>query len=94
MTYYLKVEELLDSGAIGEVPCVEVRYFRPESPGDRDPARLPWRLRREVVWEVYFCDKAPHTLVILDFLLGEIADARGGKTNRGGFYDVSDSVAA
>ena len=94
LPYFLKVKELLDSGAIGEVLSVEVRYFRPESPGDRDPARLPWRLRREVGGEGYFCDMAPHTLDILDFLLGEIADARGCKTNRGGFYDVADTVAA
>ena len=94
LPYFLKVKELLDSGAVGEVLSVEVRYFRPESPGDRDPARLPWRLRREVGGEGYFCDMAPHTLDILDFLLGEIADARGCKTNRGGFYDVADTVAA
>ena len=85
LPYFLKVKELLDSGAVGEVLSVEVRYFRPESPEDRDPARLPWRLRREVGGEGYFCDMAPHTLDILDFLLGEIADARGCKTNRGGF---------
>ena len=94
LPYFLKVKELLDSGAVGEVLSVEVRYFRPESPEDRDPARLPWRLRREVGGEGYFCDMAPHTLNILDFLLGEIADARGCKTNRGGFYDVADTVAA
>ena len=94
LPYFLKVKELLDSGAIGEVLSVEVRYFRPESPGDRDPARLPWRLRREVGGEGYFCDMAPHTLDILDFLLGEIADARGCKSNLGGFYDVADTVAA
>ena len=84
----------MDGGAVGEVLSVEVRYFRPESPGDRDPARLPWRLRREVGGEGYFCDMAPHTLDILDFLLGEIADARGCKANCGGFYDVADTVAA
>lgn len=55
----------------------EVRLLRPERPEDRDPARLPWRLRREVGGEGYFHDLAPHTLDILDFLLGEITDARG-----------------
>lgn len=91
LPYFLKVKELLDSGAVGDPLSVEVRYFRPESPGDRDPARLPWRLRREVGGEGYFYDMAPHTLDILDFLLGEIADARGHKANRGGFYDVADT---
>ena len=94
LPYFLKVKELLDSGAVGDPLSVEVRYFRPESPGDRDPARLPWRLRREVGGEGYFYDMAPHTLDILDFLLGEIADARGHKANRGGFYDVADTVTA
>ena len=56
LPYFLKVKELLDSGAVGEELGVEVRYFRPESPGDRDPARLPWRLRREVGGEGYFYD--------------------------------------
>lgn len=72
----------------------EVRLLRPERPEDRDPARLPWRLRREVGGEGYFHDLAPHTLDILDFLLGEIADARGCKSNLGGFYDVADTVTA
>lgn len=94
LPYFLKVKELLDGGAVGDPLGVEVRYFRPESPGDRDPARLPWRLRREVGGEGYFYDMAPHTLDILDFLLGEIADARGHKANRGGFYDVADTVTA
>ena len=94
LPYFLKVKELLDGGSVGKPLTAEVRLFRPESPGDRDAANLPWRLRREVGGEGYFCDLAPHTLDILDFLLGEIADARGCKTNLGGFYDVADTVTA
>lgn len=94
LPYFLKVKELLDSGAIGKPLTVGIRHLRPESPGDRDAANLPWRLRREVGGEGYFYDLAPHTLDILDFLLGEIADAKGYKTNLGGFYDVADTVTA
>ncbi len=94
LPYFLKVKELLDSGAIGKPLTVGIRHFRPESPGDRDAANLPWRLRREVGGEGYFYDLAPHTLDILDFLLGEIADAKGYKTNLGGFYDVADTITA
>ena len=94
LPYFLKVKELLDGGSVGQPLTAEVRLLRPERPEDRDPARLPWRLRREVGGEGYFHDLAPHTLDILDFLFGEIADARGHKANRGGFYDVADTVAA
>lgn len=94
LPYFLKVRELLEGGAVGEPLVVEVRYFRPESPADRNPSHLPWRLRREIGGEGYFYDMAPHTLDILDFLLGEIADARGYSENRGGFYDVADTVTA
>ena len=94
LLYFLKVKELLDGGSVGQPLTAEVRLLRPERPEDRDPARLPWRLRREVGGEGYFHDLAPHTLDILDFLLGEITDARGCKSNRGGFYDVADTVAA
>lgn len=94
LLYFLKVKELLDGGSVGQPLTAEVRLLRPERPEDRDPARLPWRLRREVGGEGYFHDLAPHTLDILDFLLGEITDARGCKSNLGGFYDVADTVAA
>lgn len=70
LPYFLKVKELLDGGSVGQPLTAEVRLLRPERPEDRDPARLPWRLRREVGGEGYFHDLAPHTLDILDFLLG------------------------
>ena len=94
LPYFRKVKELLDAGAIGRPLTVAVSYLRPESPADRNAANLPWRLRREVGGEGYFCDMAPHTLDILDFLVGEITDAKGYKANRGGIYDVADTVTA
>lgn len=94
LPYFLRVKELLEGGAVGQPLAVEVRYVRPAGPEDRDAAHLPWRLRREVGGEGYFCDMAPHTLDILDFLLGEIADARGYTANRAGLYEVADTVTA
>ena len=46
LLYFLKVKELLDGGSVGQPLTAEVRLLRPERPEDRDPARLPWRLRR------------------------------------------------
>ena len=94
LPYFLKVRELLEAGRIGTPQRVEVRYIRSARPEDRDREHLPWRLRREIGGEGYFCDMAPHTLDILDFLLGEIAEARGCKANRAGLYEVADTVCA
>ncbi|HIY14291.1 MAG TPA: Gfo/Idh/MocA family oxidoreductase [Candidatus Alistipes cottocaccae] len=94
LPYFLKVRELLEAGRIGTPQRVEVRYIRSARPEDRDREHLPWRLRREIGGEGYFCDMAPHTLDILDFLLGEIAEARGEKRNTAGLYDVADTVSA
>ena len=94
LPYFLKVRELLDSGAIGTPLTVDVRYLRPADPIDRDPQHLPWRLRRDMGGDGYFYDMAPHTLDILDLLPGEITQARGIRTNRAGLYDVADTVCA
>lgn len=94
LPYFLKVKELLDSGAVGTPLTVDVRYLRPAEAADRDPQRLPWRLRRDMGGDGYFYDMAPHTLDILDLLLGEIAEARGAKANRAGLYDAADTVCA
>lgn len=94
LPYFLKIRELLGQGLIGTPQRTEVRYLRPAAPEDRDPDRLPWRLRRELGGDGYFYDMAPHTLDILDFLLGEIAEAEGIKSNVGGLYKVADTVAA
>jgi predicted dehydrogenase len=94
LPYFLKIRQLLDEGAIGEAMAVEVTYIRPESDVDGDPLRRPWRLKKEVGGEGYFYDLAPHTLDILDFLLGEITDAAGHAVNKSGLYDVADTVSA
>lgn len=94
LPYFRKVKELLDTGAVGDPLTVEVRYLRPPGREDLDPANRPWRLRREIGGEGYFYDLAPHTLDILDFLLGEIADAAGYRENRAGLYEAADTVTA
>lgn len=93
LPYFLKVKELLDNKTIGKVLTVDIKYFRPASISDMDREKQTWRVKREVAGEGYFFDLAPHTLDILDFLLGEIEDAKGYADNLGGYYDVADTVS-
>ncbi|MCC8132262.1 MAG: Gfo/Idh/MocA family oxidoreductase [Tannerellaceae bacterium] len=92
--YFLKIRELLAEEKIGTVLSVEVRLVRPPQETDKDPATHTWRVKKEIAGGGYFYDMAPHTLDVLDFLLGEIAEAKGYTANRGNWHEVEDLVSA
>jgi predicted dehydrogenase len=94
LPYFLKVKELLETQSIGKILSVDIKYLRPASEADKDVDTQPWRVKKEIAGDGYFFDLAPHTLDILDFLLGEIIEAKGFAQNLGGFYKVADTVSA
>lgn len=94
LPYFRKVKELLERKIIGEVLTVDVKYVRPASDTDKDPERHTWRINRAIGGEGYFYDLAPHTLDILDCLLGEIKQAKGIGNNLMHYYNVKDTVSA
>lgn len=94
LPYFLKVKELLESGVIGNVLTVEVKQYRSPRVSDLTSSDHTWRINKDIAGEGYFYDLAPHTLDILDFLLGEIADAKGFSANLGQFYEVKDTISA
>jgi predicted dehydrogenase len=89
---FLKVKELLESAAIGQVRFVNVRLHQPPMKEDLDRHNLPWRVRPEVAGAGRFLDLASHTLDLLDFLLGRIGDARGHANNQAHLYPAEDIV--
>ena len=94
LPYFLKVKELIDNGAIGCPLTANVQYFRAPSESDLDKSKHTWHLDKDIAGGGYFYDLAPHTLDILDFLLGEIEQVYGISYNLGGYYDVEDCVSA
>lgn len=94
LPYFLKVKELLESGVIGNVLTVEVKQYRSPRVSDLTSSDHTWRVNKDIAGEGYFYDLAPHTLDILDFLLGEITDAKGFLANLGQFYEVKDTISA
>jgi len=89
---FLKVKELIDSGAIGRVRFVTVTQFQRPFASLASGAALPWRLQPEISGGGLFIDLASHTLDILDFLLGPIASATGHASNQAGLYTAEDIV--
>ncbi|MFS0723391.1 Gfo/Idh/MocA family protein [Paenibacillus sp. 1P07SE] len=89
---FLKVKELLDTGAIGRIHAVNTRHWRRPSEQEMR-GDLPWRLQREIAGGGHFVDLASHTLNLIDYLVGPITQAEGRSSNRGGYYEVEDLVS-
>lgn len=95
LPYFLKVKELLNNNAIGNVINVQVRFAQPPRDLDYNKGNLPWRLQPIISGGGgYFYDLAPHQLDLLQELFGVILDAQGYTGNRGGLYDVEDTLSA
>ncbi len=95
LPYFQKVKDIIDSGTIGKVINVQVRFAVP--PRDLDYQRadnLPWRLQPDIAGGGYFYDLAPHQLDLLQHFFGVIVEADGICANRGGLYKAEDTVSA
>jgi predicted dehydrogenase len=91
---FLKIKELVESGALGDLRLVTVTLHQRPAPDDADPARRPWRVTPEIAGGGKFLDLASHTLDFLDFLLGPIVQVRGMAGNQAGLYLTEDIVTA
>jgi predicted dehydrogenase len=95
LPYFTKVKSILESGAIGKLQNVQIRFARP--PRDCDYAAAadqPWRLQPEIAGGGYFYDLAPHQLDLMQEYFGVIVQADGLCANRGGLYEAEDTVSA
>ncbi|QMU31170.1 Gfo/Idh/MocA family protein [Adhaeribacter radiodurans] len=90
---FLKVKELVDTGAIGEVRFVNIQLYHPLQ-NNLEKENLPWRVQPEIAGGGLFFDLAPHQLDILDYILGPIATASGQTANQAGLYPAEDIVTA
>lgn len=87
---FVKIKELLDSGAIGEVRTVSVTLHRRplRVVGDE----LPWRVQPEIAGGGLFMDVGVHMLDLLDYFLGPIGQVSGFAVNQAGLYPAEDNV--
>ena len=89
---FLKVKEIIESGAIGEPRFVTVTVYQKPAPEELDPNTLPWRVVPEIAGGGKFLDLASHTLDILAYCLGPIQSAQGVASNQGRLYRAEDVV--
>ncbi|MGL4519245.1 MAG: Gfo/Idh/MocA family protein [Phocaeicola sp.] len=94
LPYFQKVKELVETGQIGNVINVQVRFAQPPRNLDYNTINRPWRIQPDIAGGGYFYDLAPHQLDLLQDMFGCILKAEGFKANRGGLYAAEDSVSA
>jgi predicted dehydrogenase len=91
---FLKIKELIDSGAIGDIRTVNIRLSQPLLPDAQLAGILPWRVQPEIAGGGLFVDLASHMLDFLDYALGPIKAVQGFSSNQAGKYPAEDIVTA
>ncbi|MBQ4056399.1 MAG: Gfo/Idh/MocA family oxidoreductase, partial [Bacteroidaceae bacterium] len=94
LPYFQKVRDMVQQGVIGNVINVQLRFAQPPRNLDYNNKNLPWRVQPDISGGGYFYDLAPHQLDLLQEMFGCILEAEGYKSNRGGLYDVEDTISA
>lgn len=87
---FLKAKELIET-RLGRVTHVHYQCTDPRHAAK--PGELPWRLDAENAGGGFFLDIGSHTLDLLDFFFGPLADVAGHAANLASAYDVEDTLA-
>lgn len=94
MKKFIKIKELINQGAVGEIRSVNVRHNMIPLTTDLNKETLHWTMKAEETQGGRFIDMGTHILDIMDFLIGKVADVSGYADNLGGYYEVEDTVSA
>lgn len=95
LPYFQKVKQIVDSGTLGKVINVQIRFSVPPRDLDYRAMRtLPWRLQPDISGGGYFYDLAPHQLDLLQEMFGVITRAHGYPANRAHLYEAEDTISA
>lgn len=95
LPYFQKVKQIVESGTLGKVINVQIRFSVPPRDLDyRAMGTLPWRLQPDISGGGYFYDLAPHQLDLLQEVFGVITRAHGYPANRAHFYEAEDTISA
>lgn len=94
LPYFQRVRQLVESGTIGTVTNVQIRFSVPPRELDYNSQDLPWRLQPDIAGGGYFYDLAPHQLDLLQEMFGVITRAHGYVANRAHLYKAEDTISA
>ena len=89
---FLKVKEMIETGAIGKPLTVHVKLHKPPRASDHNRPSTDWHVMPEIGGGGYFFDLASHELDYIDFVFGPIKIISGIASNCAGLYSAEDTV--
>lgn len=92
LPHFVKLKELLDQKAIGEIRSVHINLKQSLAADLIADSEENWRVIPEISGGGYFYDLASHQLDLLDFFFGPIRAASGFQSNQAGAYPAEDIV--
>ena len=92
LPHFLKIKELMESGAIGQIRTVHVNLKQVLKPDVVVHLENNWRINPEIAGGGYFFDLASHQLDLLDFFFGPVTKACGFSSNQAKAYHAEDIV--
>lgn len=93
LPHFVKIKELMDAGAIGNVRTVHINLKQEVQPELIAKLENNWRIIPEISGGGYFFDLASHQLDLMDFFFGKITHAAGFSSNQAKAYAAEDLVA-
>jgi len=93
LSRFLKVKDLVEAQAIGDIRFVTIALYQPVRLEELDPANLPWRVIPEIAGGGRFVDLGSHMLDFLDYILGPIRVVHGFAANQQNLYPAEDMVS-
>jgi predicted dehydrogenase len=92
LPHFLKIKELMEAGAIGDIRSVHINLKQVLIPNLVAEMEKNWRINPEIAGGGYFFDLASHQLDLLDFFFGPIISASGIASNQANAYAAEDIV--
>ncbi|RPA67994.1 gfo/Idh/MocA family oxidoreductase [Cyclobacteriaceae bacterium YHN15] len=92
LPHFVKIKEVMDSGAIGKIRTVHINMKQVIRPDAVVHLENNWRIDPQIAGGGYFFDLASHQLDLLDFFFGPITKAKGFAANQAKAYMAEDIV--
>ena len=90
LSRFLKIKELVETEAIGEVRFISTTFYQPLNLDPQSP--LPWRVMPEIAGGGHFVDLASHMLDFFDYVFGPVRSVQGFASNQAKQYTAEDIV--
>lgn len=90
---FLKIKELLEQKAIGDVRLVQMKIFQPHQSDMIAQTETNWRIDPSISGGGLFYDLAPHQLDLMHYFFGKAKRISGISFNASGYYNADDTTS-